>query len=634
MANNKAKRPVAKQPEKVVEAAKPATLSLRGLALLLAVVAFIVYANTLKNNFALDDSVMIVNNALVNKGVSAIPELFTTPHQWGFWAIENDEYRPLPLVLHAIVFQVAGMNPLPFHFVNILLFACCVVLLFRFLVKLFDGKRTNAAFIAALLFALHPLHTEVVANIKSCDEMLSFLFTFLGMNVFLAYAKSGKATHLFVGFLYIFLAYLSKETVVTFLAIIPLVFFFYRDENRKRGVHILGCAIAATALFLVIRFAVLNHYHANNMTKINVIENALVKEGLSSESRIATAILILGYYVKLLLVPYPLVSEYSYNTIPFTHFSDWRVLLSVAFYLAIAIIGVVRFMKNKKDPYAFGIFFFLVTIALFSNLFIMIKSTMGERFLFFPSVGFCLVVALLVDKWLAKQGQDSVVYGQPKLWAVLAPICIIYSVIVIDRNGDWFDNHTIFVTDVKKTPENSHMNYLLGYDLFSMAKQERNPATKDQLIDEAIWYMRKSVRILPEYYYAATDLGAAYFFRKQYDSAEIYDRVALKLRPKDALSRNNLSGVYIATKQYGKNIDHCKETLALIPDNANAYADLGISYVNIGNADSAIYYLRMGMAVAPDFYGCYDVLAYVYRTLGKEDSTRKYQAIVQQIMNK
>ena len=90
------------------------------------------------------------------------------------------------------------------------------------------------AFIAALLFAVHPLHTEVVANIKSSDEMLSFLFAFLAMNVFLKYSQSGKITQLLVGGLCIFLAYLSKETVITFLVIIPLVFFFYRSENKKQ----------------------------------------------------------------------------------------------------------------------------------------------------------------------------------------------------------------------------------------------------------------------------------------------------------------------------------------------------------------------------------------------------------------
>ncbi|MCD6011241.1 MAG: Tetratricopeptide 1 repeat-containing protein [Flavipsychrobacter sp.] len=633
MSSNRTKKPVAKQPEKVAPAEKGISFSIGGLSLLLAVVAFIVYANTLKNGFAMDDAVMIVNNSYVTKGVSAIPELLATPHQRGFWVTENDEYRPLPLVLHAVVYQFTGDNPMPFHLMNILLFAGCVVLLFRFLVKLFDGERTTVAFIAALLFALHPLHTEVVANIKSSDEMLSFFFAFLGMNVFLAYAKSGKPAQLFAGFLCIFLAYLSKETVITFLAIIPLVFFFYRDENRKRGAYILGCAIAATAVFLAIRFAVLNHYNANNLAKINIIENALAKEGLPAESRIATAILILGYYLKLLLVPYPLVSEYSFNSIPYTHFSDWRVLLSLALYISIAAIGLIRFVKNKKDPYAFGIFFFLVTIALFSNLLIMVKSTMAERFMFFPSVGFCLVAALLVEKWLAKPEQDKSIFNQPKIWALLAPLCIIYSVITIDRNSDWQDNYTLFSADIKKTPENSHMNYLLGYNLFSAAKQERDPATQEQLMNDAIKYMRKSVSLLPDYYFGVTDLGAAYFYIRQYDSAEKYDLLALQLRPDAAVSRNNLSGLFMATKQYRRNIDHCKTTISLTRDNPNAYADLSVSYMNLGINDSAIHYLYQGIAVAPDFYGCYDILGYLYYKMGKTDSAVKYQNIARQLMN-
>jgi len=603
----------------------------RRLALLLGIISFFVYSNTLNNGFVLDDQVMIVYNKYVTQGISAIPDLLTTPHQRGFHVTDNDEYRPLPLVMHAITYQFFGLNAVPYHFLNILLFAGCVILLFRFLNKLFDGKKVAVAFVASLLFALHPLHTEVVANVKSGDELLCFFFTFLAMNIFLKYVQAGKPLHLLAGFLGIFLAYLSKETVVTFLAIIPLVFFFHQNEHKKRSVYILCSMALATIIFMVIRFSVLEHYQANNMAKVSVIENALAKDGLSVASRIATAILILGKYLKLLVVPFPLVSEYSYNAIPFTHFGNPLVLLSLTLYLAIAVFGVWRFVKDRRDPYAFGIFFFLVTIALFSNVLFLIKSTMGERFLFFPSVGFCLVAALLIEKLAGANDQGMGLLMRTKVLAVVVPVCIIYSAIVVDRNKDWVDNYTLYSTDLKKTPENAHMNYLLGYELFSMSKQEKNPMARENMLNDAIKYMRKSATILPEYFYAQTDLGAAYFTKGRYDSAEVYDMAALKLFPDAVVSRNNLSGLFIATKQFRRNIGHCKETIRLTKDNPNAYADMGVSYMNLGMTDSAIYYLRLGIRSYPEFYGCYDVLAYLYKMTGNIDSSIKYQRIVQEI---
>src|SRR6185437_14769362 len=150
---------------KAAPAAKGWSLNFK-LALLLGVFSILVYANTIRNGYVLDDSSVITENTIVVKGISAIPELLTTPYRRGFFVTSNDLYRPLSLVMLAVEYEFFGMNPAPNHFINTLFFAGCVILLFFFLDKLFERKRTAVAFIAALLFAAHPIHTEVVANIK------------------------------------------------------------------------------------------------------------------------------------------------------------------------------------------------------------------------------------------------------------------------------------------------------------------------------------------------------------------------------------------------------------------------------------------------------------------------------------
>ena len=120
------------------------------LAFLLGLVAFCVYANTLKNNFAMDDYTMIIKNSIVTKGAKAIPELFTTPHSMGYGAIPNDEYRPLPMALFSVEYQLFEVNAMPYHFINILLFMGCVIALFFFLDKLFEGTKTAGLFVVCV----------------------------------------------------------------------------------------------------------------------------------------------------------------------------------------------------------------------------------------------------------------------------------------------------------------------------------------------------------------------------------------------------------------------------------------------------------------------------------------------------
>ncbi|MCW3123777.1 MAG: hypothetical protein JWQ38_3269 [Flavipsychrobacter sp.] len=595
------------------------------LCLLLAVVAFIVYGNTLKNEFAVDDTVMLTNNEYVQMGLQGIPKLLVTPHQAGHWRNDNDEYRPLSLVLFAAEYQLWELSPTGYHFMNILLFAGCVVLLFLFLYELFDRKKIVVAFIAALLFAVHPIHTEVVANIKSSDELLSFLLAFTGLLVCTKYVRTGSVLQLMAAILCFFLAHLAKESVVTFIAVVPVVFYFFINSNKKRSLHVSLGFVVAAALFVIARYAVLSYWHVNNVAQITLIENALRAPGLSAASRIATAVLMMGMYLKLLFIPYPLISDYSFSTIPFTHFSDPLVLLSFALYTTLAVVCITRFRKDRRDPYAFAIFFFFVTIALFTNIFIPIKATMGERFLFYPSVGLCIAAAALIARWAGDAGMN--ILKQAKILAVLVPVCVLWGGMAIARNPDWKDNNTIYGTDVIKAPGNAHLNYFYGYDQFSRYHKEQNPAERQRLLSSAIEYFRNALAIYPGYNFVLADLGAAYFCNKQYDSAEHYDKKMVKADPKYDLARNNLSGVYLNTKKYREDIDLCKETITVLPHNVNSYADMGLSYKALGIYDSAIYYLRMGMAIEPKFIGFYQVMSNVYYTMGKTDSADIYAAL-------
>ena len=404
------------------------------LAILLGIIAFCLYANTLNNDYALDDLATIQKNALVRKGISAIPEILSTPYHYGNFRIApngkaiDDLYRPLSLVMFAVEFQLFGENPMPGHLVNIILYAACVMLLFLFLHRLFREKKPALAFICTLLFTLHPIHTEVVANIKSRDELLCFFFGFLSLLAFIKYHSADNVRYLAGGLVFYFLSLLSKETSITFIAVIPLIFFFSIAENRKKSIIISLLSVGLVCLYLAIRFSILLSHQSYNPANIPFIENALIGAP-SFGSRIATAILVLGYYVKLLILPYPLICDYSFNAIPYTGFNNIGVWLSLIVYVSIAVLGVVRLIRKREDALAFGILFFLVTISVFTNILFLLASEMAERFLFFPSVGYCLVAAFVIEQFLVKRGTSDTreIWASPKAIAVLAALSLIFT---------------------------------------------------------------------------------------------------------------------------------------------------------------------------------------------------------------
>ncbi len=473
------------------------------LCIVLAVLSFLLYANTLQNGYVMDDTMVLKENRIVTQGVKAIPELLATPHMRGYLVIPNDLYRPLSLVMFAIEYQFFGLNPAVNHFFNILVFMGCVVMLFLFLDKFFDGKKTAVAFIAALVFAMHPIHTEVVANIKSRDELLCYFFAFLSLNLFMNYLKGGKMLQLVLGVVTLFLSFISKETVIMLIPIIPLVFFLYKNESRQRAIFITAGMVVAAAVFMIIRTIVLKEYNANQPgATVDFMDNALAKAP-GAASRIATEILVMGMYLKLMVIPYPLLCNYSYNSIPFVGFGNIWTLLSIATYGFLIWLAVSRLLKDHKDPWAFCIIFFIVTLSLFSNFPFLMGAELAERFTFFkPSTGFCVAVALAIEKWIMKGDfPDPKLLKSTKVLAVLIPLTLIFGGMTVARNTDWKDEITLYRTDLEKSPENSRLYQYVGTALGETVYFQETDTTKQKQIDDLAGRIpeRKHSQIYPDF---------------------------------------------------------------------------------------------------------------------------------------
>ena len=603
-------------------------ISRNRLALILGAIAFLVYANTIGNEYAYDDLSVIVKNTIVTKGISAIPEILSTPYRWGYYRTSNDLYRPLSQVMFAAEYQLFGGAATPLHFVNVLLFAGCVILLFLFLDALFEHRKTAVVFVASLLFALHPIHTEVVANIKSRDELLCFFFAFLSLNVFTRYVKNGRAASLIVGLLCFFLSLMSKETAVSMLGVVPLVFFFYLNENGKRSLLVTAGCVVAVAVFIGIRFAVLHAFQADHLSDIKFIDNFL-SGAPSATSRVATAVLILGMYLKLLLIPYPLICDYGYNCIPFVATGNMWVVISLSTLVLLLVWGVYRLAKVRRDPVAFSILFFFVAIFMFSNIPFLIGAAMAERFMFFASVGFCLALALGIE-CVAMQlpGRGSFDPRNRTALFIIVPLSLVYIAITVNRNGEWHDSLTLYKADVDKRAGNARLYYYLGNELLISGEQQ-DPATQQQLGNEAIGYLKKALEVYPAYDDAHRVIGNGYFFVSRFDSAEVHLNKAIALNPRDMEGMNNLNVVFYTEHKFPEAIAVCRRMVAMDGHYAEGYNNIGVCFLHMERYDSAIHYLRKGLAVDKGYNSLYENLALAYKLSGATDSAKMYEAIAQ-----
>jgi len=588
--------------------------------------AFITFVNTLGNKFALDDFMVVKENTLVKQGISALPQIFSNPYHTGHNTLSNDFYRPLSIALFAIEYNIWGFNTTAYHFINLLLYLLTLMVIFKASDAIFNNKQIIAVFIACLLFAIHPIHTEVVANIKSCDELLCLLFSFSALYCYIWYARQGKITIIILATVCFLLAALAKETAVTFTILIPFSFLFYINEHKTRSYLICISVILTTICYLFVRNQILGQYNANHGSDVSHLANPLALPGIEAATRWASTFYILGYYLRLFIYPYPLVCDYSFNSIPLTNFSNPVVWLSLCFYIGISILAIYRFIKFKKDAIAFAIIFFLVCLSLFSNIPFLMSGIMAERFIFFASYGFTLFAGLIISHLLGTPQQISLQTLRKPIIVVISIYVLAFMFISIKRNTEWKDSLTLFSTDLPKFPQNSRLLCFLGsVKSIDEANAEVDQATKLKIQKDAVDLLRKSLAISPDYFECHTELGQTYFKMGLLDSAEREDQIALQLKPDDVLSLNELAGIAFKRKDFKTSLSYCRRVLQLDNNYVTTLSNISLCLAIDEKFDSAIYMLRKAMLLDPEYNANNINMAIVYKIMNQFDSSKYYE---------
>lgn len=577
--------------------------------------SFLLYANTLTHGFVLDDAIVITDNMYTTQGVEGIPGILSKETFFGFFKVEGKEtlvsggrYRPMTLVLFAMVYQMAGANPFVFHLLTILLFAGTCVVLYRTLLLLLAPRGGDYAalfaWLATLLFAAHPIHTEVVDNIKGCDEIVTLLGSLATLYLVFKAHDSGQMKWSLLAAGVFFLACLSKENAVTFVAVIPLALWFFRAASAGAIVRYMTPVFVSFGVFFFLRGAILNWKFGG--APMELMNNPYLKiQGtqwvpFSPAEKLATIFYTLWKYVQLLFVPHPLTHDYYPKVIGKMTFANGAVLLSLVLYFGMAIYAIRGI--GKRDPLRFGILFYLLTLSIVSNFVFPVGTNMGERFAFMPSVGFCMVLASLLYAFYSKMNNLNLTLG------ALGLIVVLFSLKTITRNTAWASNEKLFFTDVLVSKNSAKIRNACGGILFDKASKETNEVRRGELCNQAISHLDQAIEIYPNYSDAYVSRGGAHYYLKLYDNAIADYRRAVELSSNDARWATYLAlalrdGGRYQGEQRGNlpmAAKHLQESWQLNPKDAETARLIGVSHGMAGDNAGAIQWFTKAVELAPD----------------------------------
>lgn len=596
--------------------------------LLLVIVVALLYGNILKNDYALDDSIVTESSNMTAKGIKAIPKLLRS------YYIERAknvkfEYRPVGKISFALEHELFGVHVVISHAVNLLLYVIGLFLLYSALKILFSAYDDAIAFYCTLLFAIMPIHTEVVASLKNREELLCFIFCMIALRHFLLFFESGfkKWLSFLFALLAFYLAFLTKLDALPFLAVIPILAYAKTRLHLKQTIFFGVLLFGTYFLYILTKRGALEKTSAKRMSAW--FENPLFFEYVL-KYRITAMFNSLGFYIIQDLFPFKQSCYYGYDTIPVFRLS-WHGWLGI---LASPIMawGLIR-AYLKKDLLLFsGLFIFCASVSMYLNLVRPAVGIVADRFAFLSSLGAAITVVALLHRYF------SLVPTVPKqLKIAAAVVAVVFGTSIASRNHDWKNLETLIHADYQKYPNSAFLNYREGLCLVQAVEQKRTKVEtavqQRAIFQKARMLVEKSVRIDPGYLvsrsylcyidiYLLNDFKAAlphvdtalaiekntelYFYKaicmretKQPDSAEFFLKKCLELDANYTNAYNLLSYDYNAAGRYDK-------TLALYTDAIKAGTNtleinnaLGKTYWQLGDTANAVVYYQHALDILP-----------------------------------
>ena len=638
--------------------------------LILGLIAAAVYANSLGNAFVFDDTGLVVSNTRI-RTLNELSRTLVT----GGWR----EYRPIRDASYAIDYYLFGLNPAGFHGFNIFYHVLNGSLVFVTLRRILGQSRP--ALLAAILFIVHPIQTDSVTYISGRRDLLFTLFYLIGFYAFVRYRDTARPRYLCVAGGSYYLSLLSKEMAFT----LPLLCLCY-DLFRSLPATRLEPRDSWQALWEGMRNLFARHkrfYLAMAAVVVFVACYYVFGFRISRQREmwggglwptLLTSARIFAHYITLLIFPLTLNADYSYNAFPISHsLADARVLFALMI-LGGAWWGIYRLLAYDRWA-AFGGLWFFVTLLPVSQI-IPHHELLAEHYLYLPSAGAFLAVALLVERLMERTSRPAAV---STAFAVLVLLLATRTVI---RNRDWKDSLSLWTKTVQTAPKSARAHTNLGEIYLrqghtAQAEREFREALRIQpddavnrdnhglallklgRVDEAEREFREALRSFP-HPKTRINLGLVYLRRSRLDDAEREFRSILqsggldpvmratvlnnlgivsalkgkqeeaeqafteviRLNQNDADARGNLGKLYLEKRKYREGAMQLEEAVRLKRSDANLHRLLGEAYYQQGKKELAAVELGWALSLNANFPEARALLNKIIREREREQGRR------------
>jgi len=394
-----------------------------------------------------------------------------------------------------------------------------------------------------------------------------------------------------------FLALLSKENAITFLAVIPLSIYFFTNNKVKENLQASSSLIIPVIVYLFIRQTITGGT-SNEIT--DIMNNSFF--GVTFSQKYGTILYTLGLYIKLLIFPHPLTYDYYPYHIPLINLDDLRAMIPLLIYIGLLYYAYIGF--KKKDIMSFSILYYLCTLSIVSNIFFSIGIFMNERFIFTSSIAFCLIIAYLLIYKLPEIIKTPKVY-QTTLITFLLIILSLYSYKTISRNKDWKDDRTLNFADVKTSDNSAKGNATVGFLYMEEADTTKDTVQRKELFERAIVHYKKAIEIHPTYVNTMINLGATYYKYKLDSKKTIYWYAkALQLNSKYENVYKSLQTLLDMIQNTPENIDYkigvLNNLYKIYPDRYEINYKLGAFYQMKNDQKMSQYFLERASKLNPD----------------------------------
>ena len=534
------------------------------VAILVAGVAVAVFANSLFNGFAYDDDFIIKNRELIH-GLEGVRTILVSPY-WpeGF---SGGLYRPLTLLTYALDWGIWNGAPFGFHLVNVLLHAAVSALVVLFLLRLFPWW---AALAGGLVFAVHSVHTEAVANVVGRAELFAALFALAACLIYMR-GMRGEGISLGAGLAIVLLyalAGFSKEGGFVLPGLLlatdlPLLKHVERDGLRAWIRKRLPLFIALTGVLI---FLLAARWLALGAPLENQPDRAFALDS-SFATRLFTMTRVWPRYFELLLLPVDLSADYSPGVIlPAFGITPLGI---AGFALAIATIALAVALYRRAPEFAMAVAWMAIALLPVSNLIVMAEIVLAERTLYLPSVAISVVAALALVHTPAPR----------RRWLIagLTMWILVFSAVTVRRNSVWDNTSSVFEDLRRRHPESSR----LLFGVASMLYRQGDWPKAEEWFD-------KSMEIWPYHAPSRVEYAIYLFNHQELQKADSLVSGAVRLRPTNVKYRVLLTFIRLQAgdaEGARRTIEGALEDLGELPELYSVLADL---QVFAGQPDSAL----------------------------------------------